>query len=95
MVRRIMCESTLTKEYGSDAKVRSAHIKAIRDVQPVQNISNLPKLRQLCEVVATNYVALKAMGYKDHVMCLAEETIMKLPRIARYKITKEDREWTK
>ena len=85
----------LKKEYGSDAKVRSAHIKAIRDIQSVQSISNLPKLRQFYEVVATNYASLESMGYKDHVLCLVEETIMKLPRIARYEITKEDREWTK
>ena len=85
----------LKKEYGSYAKVRSAHIKAISDIQSVQSISNLPKLRQFYEVVATNYASLESMGYKDHVLCLGEETIMKLPRIVRYKITKEDREWTK
>ena len=85
----------LTKEYGCDAKVRSAHIKAIRDIQPLQNISNLAKLRQFYEVVATNYASLESMGYEGHILCLVEETIMKLPRIARHDITKEDREWTK
>ena len=85
----------LKKEYGSDAKVRSAHIKAIRDIQQVQSVSNLPKLRQFYEVVATNYASLESLGYESHIMCLVEETIMKLPRIARYEITKGDREWTK
>ena len=40
-------------------------------------------------------MSLKSIGYETHVMCLNEETMMKLPRTIRYEITREDRSWTK
>ena len=61
----------------------------------MQSISDLAKLRKFYKVVPTNYASLESMGNEGHILCLVEETVMKLPRIARYEITKEDREWTK
>ena len=85
----------LNKEFGDDTKLRSAHIKAIREVQPVSSPHNLKLLRRFYEEVSINYASLKSMGYEGHVMCLVEETVMKLPRAIRYEITREDRSWTK
>ena len=85
----------LNQEFGDDTKLRSAHIKAIRDIHAVSNAHNLRQLRRFYEEVSINYASLKSMGYEAHVMCLVEETVMKLPRTIRYEITREDRSWTK
>ena len=85
----------LQQEFGDDTRLRSAHIKAIREVQPVANAHHLRQMRRFYEDVSINFASLKSMGYEDHVMCLVEETVMKLPRPIRYELTKDDRSWTK
>eukprot|EP00112_Aurelia_sp_Birch-Aquarium-sp1_P015757 Seg3517.3 transcript_id=Seg3517.3/GoldUCD/mRNA.D3Y31 product="hypothetical protein" protein_id=Seg3517.3/GoldUCD/D3Y31 len=84
----------LQKEFGDDSKVRSAHVKAIRDISSVPNSHNLFKLRRFYEEISANYASLESMNYEEQVMCLVEETVMKLPRSIRYEITKDDRQWT-
>ena len=84
----------LRKEFGDNSKLRSAHVKAIRDVQSINNAQNLTRLRRFYEEISINYASLESMGYEEQVVCLVEETVMKLPRIIRYEITKEDRTWT-
>ena len=85
----------LHKEFGDDSNLRSAHIKAIRDIQPINNAANLVKLRRFYEDVATNYAALESLGFATHVLCLVEETVMKLPRSIRFEITKNEPMWTR
>ena len=85
----------LHQEFGNDTRLRSAHIKAIREVQPVANAHHLKQLRRFYEEVSINFASLRSMGYESHVMCLVEETVMKLPRPIRYELTKDDRNWTK
>eukprot|EP00795_Rhopilema_esculentum_P004932 gene4932-21272_t len=85
----------LQQEFGDDTRLRSAHIKAIREVQPVANAHHLKQLRRFYEDVSINFASLRSMGYEAHVMCLVEETVMKLPRPIRYELTKDDRSWTK
>ena len=85
----------LNQEFGDDTKLMSAHIKVNRNIYPVSNAHNLRQLRRFYEEVSINYASLKSMGYETHVMCLVEETMMKLPRTIRYEITREDRSWTK
>ena len=84
----------LLKEFGDDSKLRSAHVKAIRDIPSVSNAHNLYKLRRFYEEISANYASLESMNYEEQVMCLVEETVMKLPRSIRYEITKDDRQWT-
>eukprot|EP00794_Sanderia_malayensis_P005776 gene5776-biopygen4690 len=62
-----------------------------------QQNAKLPKLqlRRFYEDAAINVASLRSMGYDEHVMCLVEETMMKLPRPIRYELTKDDRSWTK
>eukprot|EP00794_Sanderia_malayensis_P006668 gene6668-biopygen5443 len=85
----------LQKEFGDDTKLRSAHVKAIRDIQPVTSSQNLFKLRRFYEEISANYASLESMQYEEQVVCLVEETVMKLPRNIRYEITKDDRHWTR
>ena len=85
----------LEMEFGDHTQLRSAHIKAIRDIQPIINAANLNKLRRFYEDIATNYAALESMGFETHVLCLVEETVLKLPRTIKYEITKDDRRWTR
>ena len=84
----------LLKEFADDSKVRSAHVKAIRDIPSVSNAHNLFKLRRFYEVISSNYASLESMNYEEKVMCLVEETVRQLPRSIRYEITKDDRKWT-
>ena len=74
-------------EFGDHTQLRSAHIKAIRDIQPIINAANLNKLRCFYEDIATNYAALESMGFETHMLCLVEETMLKLPRTIKYEIT--------
>eukprot|EP00794_Sanderia_malayensis_P019642 gene19641-biopygen13912 len=83
----------LRKEFGDNSKLRSAHVKAIRDAQSINNAQNLTRLRRFYEEISINYASLESMGYEEQVMCLVEETVMKLPRLIRYEITKENRTW--
>ena len=59
----------LMREFGDESHLRSAHIKAIPDIQAVNNASNLMTLRRFYEDVATNYAALESLGFATHVMC--------------------------
>ena len=90
----VVAVDKLRKEFGDNSKLRSAHVKAIREVQSINNAQNLTRLRRFYEEISINYASLESMGYEEQVGCLVEETVMKLPRIIRYEITKEDRTWT-
>ena len=73
----------LQKEFGDHTKLPSAHVKAIRDIPPVSNAHTLFKLRRFYEEISSNYASLESMSYEEQVMCLIEETVMKLPRSIR------------
>ena len=90
-----MAINRLHKEFGDDSHLKSAHIKAIRDIQPINNAANLVKLRRFYEDVATNYAALESLRFATHVLCLIEETVMKLPRSIPFEIMKNEPMWTR
>eukprot|EP00112_Aurelia_sp_Birch-Aquarium-sp1_P003203 Seg1357.3 transcript_id=Seg1357.3/GoldUCD/mRNA.D3Y31 product="hypothetical protein" protein_id=Seg1357.3/GoldUCD/D3Y31 len=58
----------LDMKFGDHTQLRSAHIKAIRDIQPIINAANLNKLRSFYEDIATNYAVLESMGFETNVV---------------------------
>ena len=84
----------LLKEFGDDSELRSAHVKAIRDLPSMSSCHILFKLRRFYEEISSNYGSLESMNYEEQVLCLVEQTVMKLLRSIRYEITKDDRKWT-